>query len=122
KAAKSKLTIGKAPPPKTQPNEEEAPDEKGGLKLKSMKPKIEAPRATADKEKIKEIKSGKKGSSQASPIYTAAAIITFVLVAFSALATTAQYFALWDTKNPVGEQIVPHVKNIMDSLMKSLIK
>ena len=123
---KSKLTIGKAPPPKTVAKEEEeaAPEgQGGGLKLKSMAPKTEAPRAAADQQKIKEKKTGKKREkSSASPFYTAVAVITVVLVAFSALATTSQFFDLWEPESPVGKQIVPHVKGIMDSLMKSLIK
>jgi hypothetical protein len=122
---KSKLTIGKAPPPKTPPKEEEetAPEKPGGLKLKSMAPKTEAPRAAADQEKIQERKKGgPKGKSQASPIYTAVAVIALVLVTFGALATTAQFFDLWQPESPVGKQIVPHVKGIMDSLMSSLLK
>jgi hypothetical protein len=118
---KSKLTIGKAPPPKTVPaeTEEAAPEvKKGGLKLKSMAPAAEAPRAEADKEKIKEIKAAKKGSSEASMFYTMVAIISVVLVAFSALVTVSQFFELWEKESPVGEQIVPHIKGLMTEIMK----
>ena len=121
---KSKLTIGKVPPPKTTPKEDaeaEAPAGGSGLKLKSMAPKIEAPRAAADQEKIKGIKKNKKsGGSQASMFYTAVAVITFVLVAFSALVTTSQFFELWDTENPVGVQIIPIVKDVMKELVKMI--
>ncbi len=122
KPAKSKLTIGKAPPPKTSPKEDvEAPEGKaGGLKLKSMAPKTEAPRALADQQKIKEIKKGKKGNSEASMFYTIAAVISVVLVAFSALVSVSQFFDFWEKENPVGQQIVPHVKGAMTELMKSL--
>ena len=122
KPAKSKLTIGKAPPPKSSPKEDvEAPEGKaGGLKLKSMAPKTEAPRALADQQKIKEIKKGKKGNSEASMLYTIAAVISVVLVAFSALVSVSQFFDFWEKENPVGQQIVPHVKGAMTELMKSL--
>ena len=119
KPTKSKLTIGKAPPPKSSPKEEvEAPEGKaGGLKLKSMAPKAEAPRVLTDQKKIKEIK---KGKSDASMFYTIAAVISVVLVAFSALVSVSQFFDFWEKENPVGQQIVPHVKGAMTELMKSL--
>ena len=121
---KSKLTIGKAPPPKSAPKETEEPEapagKAGGLKLKSMAPKIEAPRATADQAKIKEKKTKKKGNNEASVFYTMVAVISFILVAFSALVTVSQFYELWDKENPVGQQIVPHVKGIMTDVMKSL--
>ena len=127
KATKSKLTIGKVPPPKTpakpeveaKPEEaEETPAEKNGnggdsgLKLKEFKRSAEAPRAQADLEKIQGMKTGKKDSS-ASMFYTMVAVVTLVLVAFSAMATAVQYFNLWDLKTIGGKAIeLPYLKDL----------
>lgn len=126
---KTKLSVGKPPPPKTPPKEEAAPPTpeapetpevstapgSGGLKLKAMAPKTEAPRAKADQEKIKGIKKGSpKGKSQASPVYTLVAIIAVVLIAFSALVTAAQYFNLWNQAVIGGQPIeIPVLKDMV---------
>jgi hypothetical protein len=122
KNKKSKLTISKPPkaqkPQQAPPKPGEKPAEPaaaGGLKLKAQKAKTEAPRAEADKAKIEELKATKKaGNTEASSIYTLVAILTLVLMAFSALVTAAQYFNLWDLDTIGGKQIeIPYMKDLV---------
>jgi hypothetical protein len=128
KDRKSKISIGKAPPPKTPTappaTPEKAPEQNGveppeggagGLKLKDIGPKTEAPRAQSDQDKIKEISIDKRGGkSQASGFYTLVALITFVLLAFSALVTAVQYFNLWDLETIGGNKIeIPVLKDMI---------
>ncbi|MDD5728351.1 MAG: hypothetical protein PHV59_07310, partial [Victivallales bacterium] len=118
---KSKLTLGKVPPPKTPvpaPDEggEAAPPSApgGGLKLKTMAPKAEAPRTAVDQEKIKEMRISRGGAGQASPLYTLVAVIAVILVAFCTLVTAVQYFNFWNKQaiggNPIELPIMKDLK------------
>lgn len=113
-ALKSKLVITKTPDSDIPPEAETPASESktGRLKLQAMKPKIEAPRTVTDQEKILELKAAKQNAAApASAFYTLVALITIVLVLFSALVTAVQYFNIWNPQATGGQKIeLPYLK------------